>query len=408
MRWFRLSLTLSCLLMWGGIFGCVSAKTDFLGISPVIPDVYRVDSTLRQLPLIVWANDSLLGTVSSSHAAADQLSSIVFDMRMLRDFLVSSQGFDDFVHQVRRYAMQALVASWYTDFNDKPYTQGNFAITVQSWDFKVQNPVTGTDALDILLVSLFSGFSGDFDNLKTYTDFLDFLPISITEDDISNLWTLYFFKDDQDLRDLWYELISWKTRTNTDPDYRRHNITAAFSNIGNVRLIMPGETFSLAHEFHYGWEEGKIPYVSGYATFGSDVRLTYGGWLCGVATATYQWMLTNLWLDLLEYKAHTIYYRNLYEAEINGITIDNPWLDATIFSPNIDFRIQNIRDYPIVVAFNYDGTSWSIEQILTLSKPQDRGSFSYVGMKRKWWLTCYTWKINWENRTNCYSKVTDF
>ncbi|MEI7558341.1 MAG: hypothetical protein WCJ45_06105 [bacterium] len=70
-----------------------------------------MDSTLRQLPLIVWANDSLLGTVSSSHAAADEKSSIVFDMRMLRDFLVSSQGFDDFVHQVRSYAMQALVAS---------------------------------------------------------------------------------------------------------------------------------------------------------------------------------------------------------------------------------------------------------------------------------------------------------
>jgi len=70
----------------------------------------------------------------------------------------------------------------------------------------------------------------------------------------------------------------------------------AFSNIGNVRLIKPGEIFSLTHELHYSpyAGDGSKPFVDGYATLGGVVEMVYGGGLCGVGTAFYQGTLTNL------------------------------------------------------------------------------------------------------------------
>jgi len=75
---------------------------------------------------------------------------------------------------------------------------------------------------------------------------------------------------------------------------------------------------------------------------------------------------------LVEYKAHSTYYRNLYEAEINGTYIKDPGLDATVFAPHYDVKVKNIREYPIITVFNFDGTSGSVEQMFTLSKKQDR------------------------------------
>ena len=148
--------------------------------------------------------------------------------------------------------------------------------------------------------------------------------------------------------------------------------------------------------------------MDGWATVGNGVKMVYGGWLCGVGTAFYQGTLTNLWLSLIQYKAHSIYYRNLYEAEVNGEYIKDPWLDATLYSPNFDLKVKNIRDYPIIVAFDFDGQKWSIEQVFTLAKAQDRWSFEYIGTYRKWWLYCFTREINGENRTNCYRHIKNF
>ncbi|MEI7563705.1 MAG: hypothetical protein WCJ39_09040 [bacterium] len=43
-----------------------------------------------------------------------------------------------------------------------------------------------------------------------------------------------------------------------------------------------------------------------------------------MATAFFQGTLTNLGLSLIEYFPHSVYYRNLYEAEVNGQTIKDP------------------------------------------------------------------------------------
>jgi hypothetical protein len=52
--------------------------------------------------------------------------------------------------------------------------------------------------------------------------------------------------------------------------------------------------------------------------------------------------------------------------------------------------------------------SGSMEQVFTLSKAQDRGSFAFVGSYKKAWSQCFTRKINGKNRTNCYKHIKNF
>lgn len=410
------SITLfSLFLLWGCFFDFAWAQeNDYIFDAehlPTMKDIYRVDMMITQIPLVV-ARDAavLLGTASSQHLAAAEQGIYDMDARTITDFLAQSDTFEEFYQKVRITALQFLMERGAAKFDTTPYKKGNLAIVAQSWDFSVVKDIEEKDTLDMLLKEKLQLFNDDFQSLKKFTEYLYFKNIQITPEEYGQLWTLFMFKNEQDLRDLWYELISWKTRINTDPDYRRHNIMTAFANIGNVRLIMPNETFSLGHELHYTpySDEEKKPYLNGYATFGNSARMVYGGWLCGVATAFYQGTLTNLWLALVEYKAHSTYYRNLYEAEVNGEYISDPWLDATLYAPNIDFQIKNIREYPIITVFNFDWLSGQQEQVFTLSQAQDRWSFQYIGKYKKGSSQCFTRKINWENRTNCYRAIKNF
>jgi len=417
------SIVLS-LFLWVGFVGFVAAQEyssipDDVIVSPgerVFDDpnlstaerIYRVNSVMDNLPFVIKKVDHLL-TDESNHAAPGEQILYELDHSMISDFLLDSQSFDEFVHKVRIDILEFIMANGYKDFVAQPYpTDGDFAIYAQSWDYYVSSPIQESDALDVLLQDKLSTFQNDFSNIQAYAKFLEFKTVRINTTEYAQLKNLYLFKDEQDLRDLWYELISRKTRTNTDKDYRRHNISTAFSNLGNVRLILSDEVFSLTTAFHYTSASWKKPYVAGYATIWWTPKKIYGGWLCGVATALFQGSMTNLWLSWVEYKAHSIYYRNLYEADINGITIKEPGLDATIYASDIDFKLQNIREYPIVTVYNFNGQVWTEEQVFTLSKAQDRGSFAYVGESKKGSSKCFTWNINWSDMTNCYSKVLDY
>lgn len=377
----------------------------------VIKDIYLVEDVIETLPFVVARNASILSNnISNVHSSADVESMYEIDPIKINDFLQGSESFESFYQKIRIDIVKFLFEKQYSRFNNQPYGELNWAILEQSWDFKIVKDIEEEDGLDVLLHNKLQIFKDDFDSLKNFEDYLNFKEIAITTGEYNQFWTLFMFKNEQDLRDLWYELISWKSRINTDRDYRIYNIKTAFNNIGNVRLIMPSETFVLGRELHYNpnFEDGNEVFVDWYATLWDSAQMVYGGWLCGVATAFYQGTLTNLWLDLLQYRAHSIYYRNLYEAEINGSYIKDPWLDATMFAPHFDVKVKNIRNYPIIVAFNFDGLSWSVEQVFTLSKPQDRGSFEYIWKHWKGSLQCFTWKINWEKRTNCYKHVKNF
>lgn len=395
------------LLIWGGFFGFVGAQKFTFTAFPLLQDDFRLDSLFRQLPFVVVKNASVLEN-PRYHAAAAEENIYQIDADTINTFVLNSPNFESFYQKVRIDIMKFLLQQWYMNFDTTPYQEWNYAIVVQSWDFKVIKDIVQNDGLDHLLNISLSGFKAGFDEISRFGEYLDFKTLGITSGDYQNLWTLFMFKNQQDLRDLWYELISWKSRKNIDREYRRYNIMAAFHNIGNVKLILPGETFNLAHEIHYRPYEWWIEYMSGYATFGAGARMVYGGWLCGVATALFQWTLTNLWLALLEYSAHSTYYRNLFNAEINGIRVSIPGLDATIYSPIYNVQIKNIRNYPIITVFNFGWWSSDEEQMFTLSKPQDRGSFEYIGSYKKWKLSCFTWKVNGKNMTNCYDYVKNF
>ena len=395
------------LIIWGSFFGFVGAQNFTFTTFPLLQDQFRLDILFAQLPFVAAKNAALLKN-TDYHAAANEEYSYQIDAATINAFVLNSPNFESFYQKVRIDIMKFLLQQWYMNFDITPYQQGNYAIVVQSWDFTVAKDVLQRDGLDHYLDISLSGFKAEYDDLHRFREHLDFAPIGITSGTYEQLWTLFLFKNEQDLRDLWYQLISWKSRKNIDREYRRYNIMAAFHNIGNVRLILPGETFNLAHEIHYRPYEGWIEYMSGYATFGAGARMVYGGWLCGVATALFQGTLTNLWLALLEYSAHSTYYKNLFNAEINGVRVSTPWLDATIYSPLYNFKIKNIRDYPIITVFNFGWWASDEEQVFTLSKPQDKGSFEYVGSYKRWKLSCFTWKVNGKDMTNCYDYIKNF
>lgn len=384
--------------------------------SKIVSHINRVEDQLNFLPFFVENYTQLASFLNflpfpnaTLHAAADINDVYSIHFSQVNAFFDASTTFDEFYQKVRSDVIQYLVSQRYSAFNIKPYTTGwDYALMVVSWDFIVMKDIQDNDNLDLLLNSKLSVLQNEFIALKKYKQYFSFKNISFTQEEYNNLWTLYLFKNEQDLRDLWYTLVSWRSRLNADKDYRRHNIRAAFKNIGNVRLIMPNETFDLVQEVHYNplAPDGKEPFVDGYAILGNNVKMIYGWWLCAVGTALYQGTLANLWLSLIQARGHSIYYRNLYEAEIDGDYISTPWLDATVYSPYFDVKIKNIREYPIIAVFNFDGVSGHYEQMFTLSKTEDKGTFEFVGSYEKSWLKCYTRKIRGENRTNCYRQIT--
>ncbi len=412
MRTFLL-LMLSFVSLFGGISFAVSEvpEQDFpfsvLDL-PVVRDVYRFDRLLTRLPYVFTQIEYLLD--SSYHGAPSEEMLYTLDSQRIVWFLEKSSSFDEFYRQVRVAIVAHLLELQYPHFVTRPYNRQVSEAIIVSWsDFVLLQPIVEQDGLDEILFSKLFGFAVHFTNLQSYLTTLEFAPITIDYQEYVDLWSVYLFKHEQDIRDLWYELISWKTRVNEDVEYRRHNINAAFHNIGTVRLVMPGQTFSLAREFHYNPRRWRgYPYVDGLVTVGNGAVMMYGGGLCGVATALFQGILTNLWLPLVEYKAHSIYYRNLYEAEINGIEVKDPGLDATIFSPRIDLKFKNIREYPIILGFAFDGEIGSNEQVFSLSKAQDRGSFHFVRSFMRGTHSCFTWEVNGKSMTNCYRQVKNF
>ncbi len=353
----------------------------------------------RITPLVSWSADG-------QHASA-QDSVIVIPHETIVRYLDESQDSYEFYHKMRITLIQTLIDRQYPSFVMQPY-QENWTIIVQSWDFKVLKHITQQDSLDQLLMSKLSLYLDDFTQIKKLKKHLSFHAIDITEEEYSTLSEIFLFKTEADLRDLWYQLVSWKSRVNEDVDYRRHNIQAAFNNIGNIRLVMPGEVFSTLRSLRYIPGVSEYYYVDGLVTVGNGAVMMYGGGLCGVATALFQWSLTNRGLVRVQYKPHSIYYRNLYEADINGVEITQPGLDATIFSPAIDLKLQNIRPYPIIIWFSYNGEIGSDEQVFTLAKAQDVGTFHFVRSFKRGTYSCFTWEVNEKMITNCYKQVKNY
>lgn len=320
------------------------------------------------------------------------------------------------IHSLIRVSLiKQLLHNRTVTFYDKPYNvYPNFSVTVRSGAV-VASEIDVKDDLDRMIIrTLRQAYSG-----SSYINSPKTLVFSKAA--IQKLWPLYLWKDSRELRELGYEVLSSRYRTNTDPAYRRHNIITAFSFLGHTRVLNPGDSVKFLASINYDGKAQKN-YKNGLAIVQDEEIPVYGWWICWWSTALYQWLLTNKWLKL-DAKNHSKRFTNLYTATINGTKIATPWLDATVFAGSRDLIVTNISDYPIIIVANYNGQYGGIEEIMSLGMKQDKGSVEFVSQNTKWTSKttpakegtgvivekfktgCYTWTINGVNKTSCYREI---
>lgn len=245
--------------------------------------------------------------------------------------------------------------------------------------------------------------------------------IMFSKVDIQALRPIYLWKNEDELRSLWYKIASSRYRSNNDPAYRRHNIVTAFNSLGNIIVLNPGDSFDYLASIWYDPKQERN-YKNGLAIVADEEIPVYGWWICWGSTATYQGLVTNKAIEL-KGRNHSKRFTNLYTATINGKKITTPGIDATVFAGSTDLKVTNTSDHPIVIALNYNWKYGGIEEVFSLGEINDIGSLEYIGSKVKtqkvvkkdsktktkytetvktW---CYTWKINGNNKTSCYKEI---
>lgn len=311
-----------------------------------------------------------------------------------------------FLQSLRQYILPGLVNSGFAKFSKKPYGGAQGVYVDKDWKVIV-DALQVQDDLDKWLQTRWK--NNKTQDSKTITLYLK--PA-----DIDRLNFVYLFKNKQDLDALWYQLISNRERVNTDEGYRRFNIKTAFEKIWPVRVVMPWETISFLHESQFDMDRKEL--YKWWKVISSDEEVDdYGGGLCGAATAIYQWTVTNQWLSP-KMRNHSKWYRGLYTATIDGQRQALPGVDATIYSPSLDFTLTNTRKYPIIISMNFDGEYKWLESVFTLGKSGDHGSLEYVGKRNytatlnvKWWWKksvtgqCHSRLINGKKQERCYKEI---
>lgn len=123
---------------------------------------------------------------------------------------------------------------------------------------------------------------------------------------------------------------------------RANNLNVALNSL-NGKIVMPGEIFS------YNDAIGDTTAAKGYmaaATFkGGTVVNEMGGGICQTTSTLYDAVLMAN-LEIVERHQHGL-----------PVGYVQPSLDATVYSPVLDFKFKNTRNYPIkiVTSFSYSG-----------------------------------------------------
>lgn len=125
---------------------------------------------------------------------------------------------------------------------------------------------------------------------------------------------------------------------------RVHNIALAASRLNGI-LIAPGETFSF--NTAVGDISAATGYQSAYIIKEGRTVLGDGGGVCQVSTTLFRAALAA-GLPIIERHAHA--YRVKY-YELAGF---KPGLDATVFSPTVDFKIKNDTPAHILIQTKTD------------------------------------------------------
>lgn len=128
------------------------------------------------------------------------------------------------------------------------------------------------------------------------------------------------------------------------PSGRDHNIRLAASKFDGL-IIPPGETFSFNQ--YLGEVSAEAGYDEAYVTMGERLAIEVGGGICQVSTTAFR---AAFWggYPIVERWAHNhrIGYYELMGADVG--------MDATVYSPYVDFRFVNDRDYPLLIETEID------------------------------------------------------
>lgn len=312
--------------------------------------------------------------------------------------------------KIRSSVIKQIYNKWVARFIKSPYPKrsSNYGVTIRNNEI-VATAIDDYDDLDLIIDNaLIRIRSGNQD-------------LIFTKKDIQALNAIYLWKNEDELRSLGYEVVSSRYRNNTDPSYRRHNIVTAFNFLGNIIVLNPGDNFNYLDSVHYDPKQEKN-YKNGLAIVQDEEIPVYGWGICWGSTATYQWLITNKWLTL-KWRNHSKRFTNLYTATINGKKINTPGIDATVFDWSTDLSISNTSDHPIIIALNYNGNYWWIEEVFSLGNAEDLWNLDFVWQKIKYQKIskkdprtkkkysetvktgCYTWNINGKNKTSCYREI---
>ncbi len=123
------------------------------------------------------------------------------------------------------------------------------------------------------------------------------------------------------------------------PSGRDHNIRLAATKFDGI-VVAPGETFSFNH--YLGEVSAEAGYDESYITAGEQLAIEVGGGICQVSTTAFRaafwggYPIVNRW-----YHHYRVRYYELMDAGVG--------MDATVYSPQVDFRFTNDQPYPLLI-----------------------------------------------------------
>ncbi|MFQ6101771.1 MAG: VanW family protein [Anaerolineae bacterium] len=131
------------------------------------------------------------------------------------------------------------------------------------------------------------------------------------------------------------------------PSGRDHNIRLAASRFDGI-VVAPGETFSFNH--YLGEVSAEAGYDESYITAGEQLAIEVGGGICQVSTTAFRaafwggYPIVERW-----YHQHRVGYYELMGAGVG--------MDATVYSPLVDFKFTNDRPTPLLIETEVEETA---------------------------------------------------
>lgn len=342
----------------------------------------------------VWARSSIQSILQDFFEKWDNRFELYMSKEELKKLSQENTTWNLFLNSIRLKYVDLLIKNWFTWFTIKPFSDNDLDVIRSGYYYQLQ-AITKKDNLDLLMENqIKNNFMWNELNINRW---ILFLPKAW-------LTWIYLFKSKSDLGKLWYQIVSFRDRVNNDLEYRRHNISTAFKNIWNVRILNSFDEISFMDNIDFD-RKAKKNFKNWKVIVWDNIVNAYGGWVCGASTAIYQWIVTNKALEITSRIPHSKRVARLYKANINDQFNYIPWIDTTVYYEWADFIFRNISNHPIVLFLGYDWNEWSIEDVFSLWFKNDKWSLMYKKRFFRWSYSCYTWNINWSDVSSCYKMI---